>query len=363
MEEQIMRKPNGYTVGSLFAGIGGICKGFDDAGFDLRWANEFDANACVTYLENFSEEKYPNHKLYSDDVHDLVKNKLNGLDKVDVVTSGFPCQAFSVAGYRKGFKDNRGNLFFETMKVINKIEPKAILLENVKNLVTHDDRKTFQVIKDTIIDSGYSFIPKVLNSMEYGNVPQTRERIYIVGFKGEAEFNKCSAGNICSENFQWPRKFKLQKKIQDILEKSRVDEKYYYNKNCHFYNDLKFGIKSRDTVYQWRRIYLRENKSNVCPTLTANMGTGGHNVPLVLDDYGIRKLTPRECARLQGFKEDFNIPYHKVCNSQLYKQIGNSVTVPVIKKVAHSINEALDLRYGRNSKISKKTEQLLECAF
>lgn len=175
MNEQIMSKFNGYTVGSLFAGIGGICKGFKEAGFEMSWANEYDKNAGITYIENFK------HKFYSEDIHDLVKYKLDefkeGSNKVDVITSGFPCQAFSVAGYRKGFDDDRGNLFFETMKIVDAVEPKAILLENVKNLKGHDKGNTFKVIEECVRAHGYSFLPQVLNSMDYGNVPQSRDFI------------------------------------------------------------------------------------------------------------------------------------------------------------------------------------------
>lgn len=161
-------------VGSLFAGIGGICKAFEKNGFTLTWANEIDKNACITYKENF------NHELYEDDIHNLtLKENIKDLEPVDIITSGFPCQAFSVAGYQKGFDDPRGNLFFETAKIIEQIKPRAFLLENVKNLVGHDKGKTFKVIKDTITNKlGYSFIPFILNSMVHGNIPQNRERIY-----------------------------------------------------------------------------------------------------------------------------------------------------------------------------------------
>ena len=132
-----------YTVGSLFAGIGGICYGFRQAGFEIKWANEWDKHACKTYRHNFK------HHLEEGDIN-LIKNPKKDLGYVDVVTSGFPCQAFSVAGYRKGFKDPRGNLFFETARFIDDIKPKAFLLENVKNMVTHDNRNTMRVIENTI---------------------------------------------------------------------------------------------------------------------------------------------------------------------------------------------------------------------
>lgn len=345
MEDVFMGK---YSVGSLFAGIGGICKGFQNAGFELKWANEFDKNAEKTYKENFR------HKFYSDDIHDLVNYKIKSLEKVDVVTSGFPCQAFSIAGYRKGFEDARGNLFFETMKVIKELQPKAFLLENVRNLIAHDSGKTFKIIKDVICDHNYSFIPRVLNSMEYGNVPQTRERIYIVGFKDEAGYENYNPKNVCSNYFNWPEPLKLTKKIQtDILERERVEDKYYYGPSTKYYKTFQKASLSPDTVYQWRRVYLRENKKGMCPTLTANMGMGGHNVPIVVDRYGVRKLTPLECARLQGY-DDIRFP--EIANSHLYKQMGNSVTVSVIERIADGILKSLDQKYkAKERKISRDT--------
>lgn len=350
MENSEMAQSNGYTVGSLFAGIGGVCQGFKDAGFEVLWANEYDANANKTYKANFS------HRLDSSDIRKLDPRNFK---KTDVITSGFPCQAFSIAGYRKGFNDDRGNLFFETMRFINTLKPKAFLLENVKNLISHDDGKTFQTIRDTILESGYSFIPKVMNSMDYGNVPQTRERIYIVGFRGEAGMELGRKENTCSANFEWPKRTPLTRTIRDILDTEKTEDRYYYKNNCLFYNELRKGMKSQDTVYQWRRIYLRENKSNVCPTLTANMGTGGHNVPLIVDNFGFRKLTPRECARLQGFKDSFIIP-KDVCNAHLYKQFGNAVTVPVIKKIALNIASALNA--VKNKKEDQKSHEEKELA-
>jgi len=305
-----------FTVGSLFAGIGGICYGFEQAGCKLKWANEFDPKACDTYRANFK------HQLYEEDIHNLTNPK--DLGKVDIITSGFPCQAFSVAGYRKGFKDPRGNLFFETARFIESIQPKAFLLENVKNLKGHDQGRTFKIIEDVVKNElGYSFIPFILNAKDYGNIPQTRERIYIVGFKDP----------LLEEHFNIPSKIKLTKSIHNMIDITRPDDKYYYPKSHQYYPELSKTIKSKDTLYQWRRVYVRENKSNVCPTLTANMGTGGHNVPLILDNNGIRKLTPKECVNFQGFPKKFKFP-EDMANSHCYKQAGNSVVVPVIKRIA-----------------------------
>lgn len=307
------------NVGGLFAGIGGIELGFKKAGFSISWANEIDKNAAKTYRKNH------NHKLFEKDLKEL---KTNEVEKIDILTGGFPCQAFSVAGYRKGFKDDRGNVFFEILRFIDDLEPKVIFLENVKNLQGHDEGRTFKIILKELQKRGYYMSYKVLNSAEYANVPQNRERIYIVGFKDEK----------AHYNFAFPKPKKLTKTINDLIE-DEVEEKFYYYKS-KYYPQLKEEMKNNDTVYQWRRKYVRENKSKLCPTLTANMGTGGHNVPLVIDKKDIRKLTPRECARFQGFDEDFKL-CDTIAPSHLYKQIGNSVTVPVIEAIAKEIKKVI----------------------
>ena len=326
-----------FTVGSLFSGVGGICLGFKQAGFNLVWANEMDSNACRTYLENFD------HILYEGKVEELDAKYLS---YADVITSGFPCQAFSIAGYRKGFDDHRGQLFEETMRIINDIKPKVFLLENVKNLVAHDKGHTFRIMQEIVQDYGYSFIPKVMNSMEYGNVPQNRERIYIVGFKDEEGYDRKKPGQefVCSYNFSFPNPVNLTKKVTDIVA-LEVPKDYYYTKFAHYKKLLEYHW-GPETVGQWRRVYVRQNKKKVCPTLTANMGTGGHNVPLVKDCKDIRKLTPQECFMLQGFPENFNLP-KGMANSHLYKQAGNSVTVPVIKRIADQMKKALLVKYSQ----------------
>ncbi len=308
-----------YSVGGLFAGIGGIELGFKNAGFNISWANEVDKNAAITYRLNH------HHKLFEKDLKDL---KSDEVEKIDILTGGFPCQAFSVAGKQKGFEDKRGNIFFEILRFIDDLEPKVIFLENVKNIVGHDKGKTFQTIMKELESRGYHLNYQVLNSAEYANIPQNRERIYIVGFKSKKAYEK----------FKFPKPKKLTKTTLDILD-NEAEEKYYYN-NSKYYEQLKEEMKNRDTIYQWRRVYVRENKSKLCPTLTANMGTGGHNVPLIIDKKDIRKLTPRECARFQGYDESFVLS-DKLSNSALYKQLGNSVTVPVIEAIAKEIREAL----------------------
>ena len=163
-----------------------------------------------------------------------------------------------------------------------------------------------------------------MNTTEYSDVPQNRERLYIVCFGYKEHYLK----------FKFPNPVKKTKSIRSLLD-SNVSEEFSY-KNSRYYDKLKDVMKNSDTLYQWRRTYARENKKGLCPTLTANMGTGGHNVPLVLDGDDIRKLTPRECARFQGFPDSFVLP-KELPNSELYKQIGNSVSVPVVKAIAKNI--------------------------
>ncbi|MED3644315.1 DNA cytosine methyltransferase [Caldifermentibacillus hisashii] len=307
----------------LFAGVGGIELGFEQNGFDIIWANEIDEKASVTYKLNHD------HQLVTEDINNIDSKTI---PDIDVLLAGFPCQAFSVAGYRKGFEDERGNLFFQVARVLRDKRPSIVFLENVKNLVGHDGGNTFRVILETLNQYGYFVKHKVLNASEYGNVPQNRERIYIVGFLDEHAY----------KNFKFPDPIPLTKTLNDVIDfDSKVDDKYYYTKEKYkFYDQLQEAIVRKDTLYQWRRVYVRENKSNLCPTLTANMGTGGHNVPLLLSKYGIRKLTPRECFLLQGFPEDFILP-NDMAQSHLYKQAGNSVVVPVVSRIAKNIYEAV----------------------
>lgn len=313
---------HGYKTIDLFAGVGGIRLGFEKAGFKTVFANDFEPKCKNTYDMNFKDSKLI--------VEDIRKIGIEDLPHFDFFLGGFPCQAFSIAGYRQGFKDekNRGNLFFDIARILEARKPEGFLLENVKNLKSHDNGKTFKIIEETLRDLGYHVKTKVLNSMEYGNIPQNRERIYIVGFKNKTY----------SERFEFPSPVPLTTRIVDILEK-KIPEKYYYN-GKPLYEKLKSSIKETGRVYQWRRQYVRENKKGVCPTLTANMGMGGHNVPIIKDSKGIRKLTPLECFRIQGFPETYTLP--KIADSSLYKQAGNSVSVPVIEAIARQMMRAMN---------------------
>lgn len=316
-----------YSVASFFAGVGGI-----DLGFELTkqartiYANEIDPYPIQTFEANFPIKV---------DQRDICDVKASEVPNIDIILGGFPCQAFSIAGYRKGFEDEkgRGTLFFEILRIIKAKKPKAILLENVKNLVSHDNGNTFRVILEALKDAGYHVRYAVLNAMEYGNIPQNRERIYIVGFKNKKVFEK----------FTFPEPIPLKKTIHDVIDFiNPVDEKYLYTKGKYkgdIYDKLVAAMDDSNAVYQWRRKYVRKNMSGVVPTLTANQGEGGHNVCLVKTRQGIRKMTPKECFNTQGFPESFVLP--NIADGRLYKQAGNSVCVSVVKRIAEQILVAM----------------------
>ncbi|MDR3597721.1 DNA (cytosine-5-)-methyltransferase [Clostridium sp.] len=435
-------------VGSLFAGVGGVCLGFqnakiNDAKYELVWANEMDEYACATYGANFKHKliqgdinKVLNPEAIEDELLNYIKetnvyydneievgeereiksikwkenyeqfNKLEKLkietlkkeieyykekhkeileEKIDVLLGGFPCQAFSIAGSQKGFEDDRGNLFLNIINLINQLQsrygtdgttgingkPRILFLENVKNLKGHDNGRTYQVIKGELEKIGYIIKEHVLNTMDYSDLPQNRERIYIIGFLHQEDADKFNIFEDINEH----KKIKtLEDRVEDIKKiidytiTKETHEKYYYTKDKYpnyfiteeEYEELPADKRKAERVnldeqinemyqfYQVRRgMYVRKNMSGVCPTLTANMGTGGHNVPLIKVNDGIRKLTPKEAFKLQGFLvgDGYNLPTDykgKVySDSHLYKQAGNAVSVPVIEFLAKEILKVL----------------------
>lgn len=313
-------------IASFFAGVGGIDLGFTQSGFyEVVYANEIDQKASETFNLNSSVNV---------DLRDIREIEPREIPDFDVLLAGFPCQPFSVAGYRKGLEDeHNGDLFFEILRILKAKRPQIIFLENVKNLISHDSGKTYKIIKESLEQNGYHIQQRVLNATEYGNIPQNRERIYIVGFQDP----------IRDFLFTFPHEVRLTNSIHYFIDfENKVDDKYYYTPdNFKHYELIKDEITNPNTIYQWRRRYVRENKSGVVPTLTANMGTGGHNVPLILAKHGIRKLTPRETFNIQGYPSSFKLPNQ--ADSHLYKQAGNSVVVPVIKRIADSIAYTMDV--------------------
>tara|TARA_X000000950_G_scaffold129595_1_gene161919 strand:+ start:2575 stop:3807 length:1233 start_codon:yes stop_codon:yes gene_type:complete len=305
----------------LFAGIGGFRIAMQNLGGKCVYTSEWNKDAQKTYKANYGEIPFG----------DITKEKVKKYipESYDIVCAGFPCQAFSIAGYRKGFSDTRGTLFFDVEQIVERNRPKAVFLENVKNLLSHDKGKTFKVIVEILEKKlGYKVFYEILNSMTHANVPQNRERVFIVAFEPKQVKNY--------KDFKFPKQVKLTKTIHDIIDGDKKGDKYYYSKNHMYYPKLSKTMNNKNTVYQWRRVYVRENKSNVCPTLTANMGTGGHNVPLIKDDFGIRKLTPKECFAFQGFEMSKFI-FPKIADSKLYMQAGNSVTVSLIERITKEI--------------------------
>lgn len=310
------------SVCSLFSGIGGIDLGFIQAGFDIVWANEMDAAACRTYRHNF-----PNTNLIEGNIKRIATSDI---PDCDVLTAGFPCQPFSIAGLQKGFKDRDGNLFFEITKIIDAKRPKVVFLENVPNLMEHDDGKTFLVIFNGLAQFGYTVYYRVLASNDYGNLPQVRKRIYIVAIRED----------ISNRLYQYPEPMELTLKSSDIINRSVKQHDIYYYTEGKMYDRLVAHMKDRKAIYRITDTEVRWTKNQMCPTLTANMGTHKDRVHVVWDDYGIRKLTLRECLDFQGFSKEFYFP-NTITIDDAYKQIGNTVSVPVIARLATKIKEML----------------------
>lgn len=311
-------------VCSLFSGIGGIDLGFSQAGFDIVYANECDVDTIKTYKTNF-----PNCNLVEGDIRTI---DVENMPDFDVLVAGFPCQPFSIGGRQNGFNDARGNLFFEIAKVLDKKRPPIVFLENVANLLEHDNGKTFLVIYNVLAQFGYCVKYKVMDSYLFGNVPQHRKRIFIVGF---LDYDTC-------QSFVFPKELPCSKKINDILDRSiKHDDIYYYTPNSFYYEELTQIVTDKTALYKIRDNGVTNHKYFICPTLTANMGTFPDRVPVIIDDYGIRKITPQECLEFMGFPKEF--VFKGISLNSAYKQCGNSVVVPVVYRIAKQIKKVTPL--------------------
>lgn len=309
-----------YRVASMFAGIGGIDLGFEQAGYKIVWANEIDKYACRTYRLNFGDDF-----LIEDDIQNV---KTETIPDFDVLVAGFPCQAFSSVGLQKGFEDPRGNLFFETARVIAAKKPQVVFFENVANLIKHDEGKTFLTIFNTMAELGYSVRYKVMNASDYG-IPQQRNRIYIVAFLDE---NKC-------QKFKFPEERELKCDAFSYFDKGRQLDSYYMDGHKMWSEMIAF-MTDRHRIYRFTDWGISKGRDGICPTLLAAMGSPYERIPFFWDDFSIRKITQREAARLQGFPETFEFPVQKT-PKQVYKQIGNSVCVPIVKEIALNIKTVL----------------------
>lgn len=309
-------------VCSLFSGIGGIDLGFQQAGFEIIWANEFDRDAAKTYRHNFGDTYLSKQN---------IKNvKTEDIPDFDVLVAGFPCQSFSSAGKQKGFDDPRGNLFFEIVRIVRDKRPSVIFLENVANLLQHDDGKTFLTIYNALVPFGYTFKYRVMDSMEYGNVPQHRSRIFIVAF---LDYKKC-------EKFEFPDQIRRTVFLNDILQRNvKHDDSYYLEPGDPNYDFLVKLVSNKSQIYKYYESLKAYKAYRVCPTLLASMGSYPDSIPVILDDYGIRKITPYECLALLGFPKGYRFP--NISMSSAYKQCGNSVVVPVIRRIAENIMKVM----------------------
>jgi len=301
----------------LFSGIGGFRLAFESVGAVCVFSAEIDKQACATYQKNFGENPFC----------DVTKLKASALPSFDILCAGFPCQPFSLAGKRRGFNDTRGTLFFDIERILQTKQPKAFILENVKGLINHDKGNTLKVILKTLREKlNYNVFSKVLNSKDYA-LPQNRERIYIIGFKEQhIEFN-----------FPEPIKKKIDLSTirESNLEGTNISDLAKAHIEMHLKNHKMYHeIKNNPLLlsYEIRKSRASFRFDNISPCLTAKMGTGGNNVPIFVNE--MRKFTTRECLRIQGFPESYRITPN---TAQSYKQIGNSVSVPVVKLLAEEM--------------------------
>lgn len=301
----------------LFAGTGAFTHAFEQTGkVQCVFSNDMVEWSKQIYDANYSDA------LTLKNLHDI---PVEEIPPHDILTGGFPCQPFSIAGKQEGFQDERSNVFWKILSIIDYHHPSCVILENVKNLVSHDEGKTFETIKNSLQERNYHLCFKVLNTSDITGVPQHRERIYLVCMQSKKLFDAFT--------LDFP---KVEKATISSLLEPKVDNKYYYTSKSSTWELVQNSVIKKNTVYQYRRVYVRENKSNECPTLTANMGGGGHNVPLIVDDHGIRKLTPRECFRFQGFPDSYQLPA-TISDTNLYKLAGNAVSLPVVQLIANRV--------------------------
>ena len=313
---------NPPSVVSLFAGIGGICLGFKQAGFDIVWANEKDAAACRTYRYNFGSAYLVEG--------DIRKIDMSTIPHADVLAAGFPCQSFSVGGREKGFNDPRGQLFFQVIRAIEAVQPPVVFLENVENLMEHDGGRTFQVIYTSLVEQGYILRYQPIATHEYANIPQTRRRIYIVAFRDQ---------EMC-QRFRFPGVTPLTATLKQFLDTgTEQHEIYYYREDSEFDEYIRNNITDPNYLYRVFNGSARKLTNSKCPTLTASMTTP-RNAAVLRDSWGVRRLTLRESLRFQGFPPEYYFP-NTIKLQDAYKQIGNSVSVPVIYKIAKSIKTAI----------------------
>lgn len=312
-----------YKFIDLFCGLGGFRLAFEKNNGRCVFSSDIDKSVSETYKRNFGE-------LPSGDITEI---ETKDIPDFDILCAGFPCQSFSIAGKRLGFEDVRGTMFFEVARIIKEKKPKAFLLENVKGLTNHEKGKTLEKIKEILTELNYTFDYKVINASDHG-IPQSRERWYCVGFRNDLKINP-------KKEILFPEKKEMLYTVDDIIQEKLDNDSYVVSDICS--NNIKIHthkIKSKDSkyslAYEIRPSRCQFRTNGISPCLTAKMGTGGNNVPVVIELN--RKLTEKECLKIMGYPNDYIIG----TGSQAYKQIGNSVVVPVITEIAKNIVTLLD---------------------
>lgn len=321
-----------YRLADFYAGVGGFSFAFSNLGVTTVFAIDNSKECKITFDHNHNVQHGCNCR-------DIETIKSSDVPDIDILTAGFNCQPFSIAGERKGFEDTRTNSLWVMFDIIKDKQPKCVFFENVKGLLTHNNGNSFNTIITRLKECGYnSVFHEVLNTCTHTTIPQNRERLFIVAFRDDLKIN----------TFDFPSEITQTEPISNFLQSEiEISAKYYYTPKSKIYNTLKDNITD-DAVYQYRRGIVRRNQSGLVPTLVATMGTGGHNVPIIKTYIGIRKLTPLECFRLQGYGDPFLMPkgksftLPKLADSHLYKQAGNGITVTLVRRIAKEIIKVLN---------------------
>ena len=331
--ERIKYKNRHLKTVSLFAGAGGLDLGFLNAGFDIIWANDVDKYAYESYRHNISD-----HIVLGD-----INQLLDDIPSHEVLIGGFPCQPFSMMGQQLGFEDERGTLFFTIEQIVRKHRPKVIVLENVKNLETHNGGETFarmqRILRDELLDDnglGYSVFYQVLNSADFG-IPQTRRRVFVVAF---------DRGYFNNINFQFPQPIELQKDLRDILD-SNVDKKYFLSEKIlptilshgtgNYYSKSEIDLRIARPLCATMHKMHRASQDNYVTDIENRRRFEDTEEKRISN---VRRLTPNECRKLQCFPSEWEI---NVSDTQAYRQFGNAVTVDVAYNVAMQIVRALNI--------------------
>lgn len=325
-----------HTVGSLFSGMGGCLGGAVLAGFKPLWASDFDPECCDTLRHRF-----PDTRVIEKPIREL-SVKSDSLWPVDLLVAGFPCQSFSIGGRQAGFDDERGRSVFDLFRLLGEWgqrRPKVVLLENVPHFARGKDGEWLSEVTVALRRSGYWFSPfansRIINTVRMTGIPHDRDRFFMVA---------CSTASFNGNVFAFPDGHHPARPIGEFVHRDRREDARCYLENSNRFawlieNELN-SCGDEESVVQIRRYYARSKRDRLCPTLTANMGVGGHNVPFVKDRWGIRKLTVEECAMLQGFEPRGLFPNTVKVGSR-YRMIGNAVTQAVTHGLSHAIRSTM----------------------